>query len=209
MSVNGRTLTGTLVLVGAALLLPRSAFAHCDGLDGPVVRAARKAVAAGDVNVALIWVQQKDEAEIRRAFEQTLKVRKLSSAAQELADTWFFETLVRVHRAGEGFPYTGLQPAGRDLGPAIPAADKAVETGVLSEVLKLLPATARDGARQRFERVTAKKAFEAGDVAAGREFVAAYVAFIHYVEEQHAGAGRSQAGCAHSAAHTQPARTGP
>ena len=45
-----------------------------------------------------------------------------SAEARELADRYFFETLVRIHRAGEGAPYTGLKPAGRDLGPAVPAA---------------------------------------------------------------------------------------
>jgi hypothetical protein len=76
----------------------------------------------------LIWVPEKDEAEITGAFHKTLVVRKLSLEAEELADMYFFETLVRLHRAGEGASYTGLQPAGRDLGPAIPAADKALES---------------------------------------------------------------------------------
>ena len=42
---------------------------------------------------------------------------------KELSDQFFIKTLVRVHRAGEGAPYTGIRPAGTDLGPAIPAAD--------------------------------------------------------------------------------------
>lgn len=53
-------------------------------------------------------------------------MRKLSLEARQLADMHFFETLVRLHRAGEGAGFTGLKPAGRDLGPAIPAADKAL-----------------------------------------------------------------------------------
>ena len=93
-------------------------YAHCDGMDGPVVKAAQAALAKGDVNLVLIWVRKNDETEIRQAFERTVNVRKLSPEAKELADTYFFETLVRIHRAGEGAPYTGLKPAGRDLGPA-------------------------------------------------------------------------------------------
>jgi hypothetical protein len=87
----------------------------------------------------LIWVEDKDEAEIRTAFEQTLAVRALSTQARELADR-FFETLVRVHRAGEGEPFTGLKPAGRDLGPAIAAADEAVRVGSVEAVNRLLTA---------------------------------------------------------------------
>ena len=111
------------------LMMPAKVFGHCDGMDGPVVKAAQRALAKGDINLVLIWVQANDEAEIRKVFARTLAVRKLSPEARELADLYFFETLVRIHRAGEGAPYTGLKPAGRDLGPAIPAADKAIETG--------------------------------------------------------------------------------
>ena len=88
----------------AMMLIPNPAMAHCDGMDGPVVKAAQRALASGDVNLVLIWVQKKDIQEIRQAFERTLAVRKLGHAAQELADLYFFETLVRMHRAGEGEP---------------------------------------------------------------------------------------------------------
>src|SRR5512139_1003848 len=77
-------------------------YAHCDGLDGPVVIAAKNALETENVNLVLIWVQKKDEAEIRKVFQRTLAVRKLNSEAKELADMNFFETLVRIHRAGEG-----------------------------------------------------------------------------------------------------------
>jgi hypothetical protein len=132
-------LTSLTVLAAAVFLTPLTAQAHCDGLDGPVVKAAQKALADGNVNLVLNWVQKADEAEIKHAFKKTLAVRTLSAQARELADLYFFETLVRLHRAGEGAPFTGLKPAGRDLGPAIPAGDKALETGNLDPVLQLLP----------------------------------------------------------------------
>jgi len=111
--------------LGFFALTPARALAHCDGLDGPVVKAAQRALETRNPALVLIWVQQKDEQEIRTAFEQTLAVRELSLQARELADRFFFETLVRVHRAGEGASFTGLKPAGRDLGPAIPAAERS------------------------------------------------------------------------------------
>jgi hypothetical protein len=157
-------------------------FAHCDGLDGPVVKAARKALETRNVNLVLIWVQKKDEAEIKKAFQKTLAVRKLNPQAKELADMYFFETLVRIHRAGEGAPYTGLQPAGRDLGPAIPAADKALENGKVELLLKLLTEGMQAGVREQFKQVIAKKKFDKDDVSAGQEYVKGYVEFVHYVE---------------------------
>lgn len=165
-----------------AVLGPNRGFAHCDGLDGPVVKAAQKALETGNANLVLIWVQKKDEGEVKMAFQKTLAVRKLNPQAKELADMYFFETLVRIHRAGEGEPYTGLKPAGRDLGPAIPAADKALESGKLEPLLKTLNETVQTEVREKFKAVAAKKKFKPDDVDAGREYIEAYVLFLGYVE---------------------------
>jgi hypothetical protein len=167
------------------LITPAEVFGHCDGMDGPVVKAAQQALVKGDVNLVLIWVPANDEAEIRKVFAKTLAVRKLNAEARELADLYFFETLVRIHRTGEGAPYTGLKPAGRDLGPAIPAADKAIETGVVEPLVKLITSESANGIRERFQKVTAAKKFNAEDVSAGREYVKAYFEFVHYVEGLH------------------------
>lgn len=161
------------------------ASAHCDGMDGPVVKAAQKALEAGDVNLALIWVQQRDEAEVRGAFEHSLAVRKLGPQARELADRYFFETLVRLHRAGEGAPYTGLKPAGRDLGPVIPAADRALEGQSAEALAMLLTSEMQAGLRAHFQDAVARKDYQQENLGAGREYVKTYVEFIHYVEGIH------------------------
>jgi hypothetical protein len=174
-----------LILVSVMLLILASAssmFSHCDGLDGPVVQAAQKAIANGDVNLVVIWVQKSDEDQIRKAFKETLAVRKLSPEARQLADTHFFETLVRLHRAGEGAGFTGLKPAGRDLGPAIPAADKALHDGNAEALVKLLAATIQDGVREHFNEALTKQKFPKDDVDAGRAFVKAYVEYIHCIQ---------------------------
>ena len=158
------------------------AFGHCDGVDGPVVTLARKALDSENVNLVLPWVRKEDEAEIRHAFEHAASVRKLGPQAKTLADHHFFETLVRVHRAGEGAPYTGLKPAGRDLGPAIPAADRALEDGSIEKVVSLLTEAIGQGAHKHFHAAMSRKKFDVNDVAAGREYVEAYVPYIHYVE---------------------------
>ena len=166
-----------------ALAAPLGALAHCDSLDGPVVKAAQEALRTRNASLVLVWVQSNDEPELKTAFRRTLAVRKLGREARELADMYFFETVVRIHRSGEGEPYTGLKPAGRDLGPAIPAADRAIDSGSSELLLKLFPAAAHAGIVERFGRVIAKKEYTPNDVAAGREYVKAYVEFIHYVEE--------------------------
>jgi hypothetical protein len=89
-------------------------------MDGPVVKAAEKALATKNVNLVLIWVQEKDEAVIKQAFRQTLALRTVTNEARDFADRCFFETLVRLHRAGEGEPFTGIEPAGTDQGRSFP-----------------------------------------------------------------------------------------
>lgn len=186
--------TALVVFISALLVGGTRVWAHCDGLDGPVVTAARHALESGDINRVLIWVRAEDEAEIRAAFSQTLIVRKLSSEAQSLADRYFFETLVRVHRAGEGAPYTGLKPAGRDLGPAIPAADKAIETGSDEALVQLVTEKTQEGLGTRFKALMEKRTFAPDDVPAGREYIEAYVPFIHYVESTYQAAVQTAEG---------------
>ena len=168
--------------LGFFVLAPARALAHCDGLDGPVVKAAERALETRNPALVLIWVEEKDEAEIRAAFEQTLAVRELNAQARELADRVFFETLVRVHRAGEGAPFTGLTPAGRDLGPASPAADEAGRTGLVDPIRHVLMTAVQERLRQQFLAVMATKTFKPDDLAAGRAHVKGYVELIHFAE---------------------------
>lgn len=180
-----RKLTQVLSTLGALGLLaatPAPALAHCDGLDGPVVKAAQRALETRNPAYALIWVQAKDEREIQTVFEQTLAVRDLSPQAKELADRFFFETVVRLHRAAEGAPYTGLKPAGRDLGPAIPAADEAIRVGSVEPARRLLTRVLEERLRDHFGEAMAAKTFNSNDLPAGRAYVKAYVEFIHFVE---------------------------
>lgn len=173
-------------------LLAFWAIGHCDGMDGPVVSMARKALDTGNVNLVLPWVSGPDEPEIRRAFEHAVSVRNLGGEAGALADRYFFETLVRVHRAGEGAPYAGIKPAGRDLGPAVPAADNALDSGSVDAVVQLLTEAIREGMHKNFHAAMERKQFHPDDVDAGRAYVAAYVTYVHYVEHLwHAARGGS------------------
>ncbi len=195
------SLIGAVGVLAIAVFGVQVAFAHCDGLDGPVVKAARNALRTGNVNLVLIWVQQKDEPEIRAAFHQSLLVRKQGPEAQALADRSFFETLVRVHRAGEGAPYTGLKPAGRDLGFAIPAADKALETDAVGPLQDLLANAVQRGLQEHYAELTALKRYDPNDVAAGRRYVQAYVEYIHYVERLYEAATTAAEGHYAEAVH--------
>ena len=177
---------GVALLPGAGAetgVLLLFAIGHCDTLDGPLATLAKKALEENNVNLVLPWVRPEDETEIRHAFDHTQAVRALGAKARSLADRHFLETLVRIHRAGEGAPFTGLKPAGLDLGPAVPAADQALKTGSPEALAKLLVDAVSAGLRGRFRAAAENRSFDPNDVAAGRRFVEAYVPYVHYVEK--------------------------
>ena len=168
----------TIILMSAGLV-----FSHCDTMDGPIIKSAQKALETGDINLVLMWIQKKDEAELKQAFQKAREVRKLNPAAKELADRYFLETFVRLHRAGEGAPFTGIKPAGTEFGPAVERADKALESGSIDDLLKLMTEALVHGIREHFERAVALKKHAGESVEAGREFAEAYVKYVHYVEK--------------------------
>jgi len=171
------------IFFGVSICLPMIAFAHCDTMGGPVIQAAQKALKTGNVDHVLIWVKKKDEGKIKKAFEAALIARK----KDKKADIKFFETLVKIHREGEGEEYTGIKPAG-EVEPGIAAADKAVESGSVDRLVDEVTKHISKGIKQRFDRVISTKKHMNESVSKGREYVEAYVTFIHYVEGIHEAA---------------------
>jgi len=168
------------LLFGGLFVWPYAAQAHCDTLNGPVVAAAKEALAKKDITPVLKWIKPENEAEVREVFRKALAVRGKGPEAQDLADTYFFETLVRIHRAGEGAPYTGLKAD--EIEAPVAAADKALDTGSVDNLVKMVTEKVAAGIRDRFKDTSEKKKHANESVAAGREFVEAYVLFTHYVE---------------------------
>lgn len=211
MMKNGRTMiakggTAAAIALAAVLLWGGQASAHCDTVDGPVVSDARAALEKGDPAAILKWVKSDMEHEISEAFESAVAVRKLGPEAKAMADNYFFETLVRAHRAGEGAPYTGLKAAG-SVAPPIAAADRALESGEIDGLVSRAQSEVAEGIRSRFERAVEAAKHKNESVEAGREFVEAYVIYVHYLEGLHA---TIEGGAAHheesaSSEHEQPA----
>ena len=190
---------GVFLSMSIGLLAPLAAMAHCDTLDGPVVTDARTALEKETVTPVLKWVRAEDAEAIEQAFVQTLKVRALGAEAKALAEQFFFETLVRLHRAGEGAPYTGLQAAGT-VDPIIAEADKAIISGEAKPLLTMLVTHAEHGLHVRFTKVVETRKHANESVEAGRAYVAAYVDYVHYIENLH----KAIAGTApHGAATTE------
>lgn len=146
---------------------------HCDSMDGPVVKAARQALETGDVNLVLPYVPHEGEAEVRQAFDRVITLHRQPNGAREVADLYFFETVVRIHRAGEGAPYTGLKPAGLSVGPVIPVAEKAIETGSADALEQVLCDLVQAEVRRRFHAMQHLKSHAGEGVEQARAYVEA------------------------------------
>lgn len=187
-------LLGAAALVSLYLAVPREAAAHCDTLDGPVIQDARKAIEAKDITPLLKWVKAKDESSVRAAFKKVLANKTRSHEAVEHT---FFATLVKIHRAGEGAPYTGLKPAG-SVEPAVVEADKALASGSADALVKLITSDIEAGIKKRYEHAAAAYKHKDESVEQGREFVEAYVEYTHYVERLHQDATGAGAHAKHA-----------
>jgi hypothetical protein len=180
---RGPYFIGSIILVLAVVgsTAPRDAYAHCDTLDGPVIRDARRALETGDVGPVLKWVRAIDESDVRSSLELALRVRNLGDEARALADLHFFETVVRIHRAGEGAPYEGLKPTA-SVPSAVRAADRALDSGTVDALARDFAASVGNEVRRRFERALRHRVHAADDSEAGRAFVSAYIDYVHFIE---------------------------
>ena len=184
---NISMLIAAAILASPLLVGAQPAQAHCDSLDGPVAKAVYRALDNGNINPVLAYAPASAEAEIIAAFEMSRKVRSLGADAQALADQAFMETVIRLHRAGEGAAYTGLKPAGADYGPVIPAAEHAVETGDLTKLEAVLVEKIKHALQERIAHVRALQEASlepktAAEVPHARERISAELGFITFAE---------------------------
>jgi len=178
------SLMSLALLLSSAIVIASKVYAHCDTMGGPVIKDAKAALEKKDVTPVLKWVSKEKEPEVRAAFETTLVERAKGSESQEKADIKFFETLIRIHREGEGTAFTGIKLA-EAIEPIELEADQALEAGSVSSLTSELSENLINGVKERFDRVTEKKKYLNDSVEAGREYVEAYVEYLHYIEGIH------------------------
>jgi hypothetical protein len=178
------TLVVVMMFLTAVVITSEIAYAHCDTLNGPVVTEAVSALEEGDVTPILKWIKKEHEDEIRTVFKKALAVRAISPEARDIADRYFLETLVRLHRAGEGAPFTGLKESGA-LEPSVAAADRAIETGSVDLLAGKIGQAAEQAVREHFTRLMEAKKHKDESIENGRKYVRAYVQYVHFVEALH------------------------
>lgn len=200
-----------VLLTSAAIMaiIPLSASAHCDTMDGPVVVDGKKAMESNNVNYVMKWVAPEYQKEITDKFNLSMKVKDQSPEAKELAEQYFFSEVVRVHRAGEDAPFDGLKPSGTPIDEKVLAADKSIEVGNLSPLEGMTEKEKMPELKERFEKVMSLKDYDVNDLEAGREYIEAYVKFFKFAEgeEEHAaeGAHGEEANNAHATHNAEAA----
>lgn len=174
-----------IILMALVLgMLPQNSFAHCDSYDGPVIRDALKALENNDSALVMKWVDPKHEKEITDLFSKTIKYKSGDQEVYDLLEKHFLETLVRVHREGEGEPYTGLKPAGSTK-QIIKLTDIALEEEDFEGFLLKFNGLVEAILKEKYEKVAQLKKVKDQSDQKGREYVAAYVDYTHTIEKMH------------------------
>ncbi len=158
--------------------------AHCDTWDGPVIKDGQKALETGQINPVMKWIHEEQEAELKKVFDEALAVRKEGEKSKDMADKYFLEALVRLHRESEGAPYTGLKPAG-STEKVVEFADKTIENGTSGDLIDKMTAKMREGIEKRFRKLKELEKNKSRSVVDGRKYVEAYVEYVHYIKKIH------------------------
>jgi len=160
-----------------------SIYAHCDSMSGPVIPEAMAALEKGDITPILKWIKPEYESEVKKAFELAVQVRDKGPEAKDLADKYFLETLIRIHRAGEGAPYTGIKETPPEK--IVILTDQALASGSADELIEKIQTHLSEAIKEKFNKALKASKNKNKSVESGREFVEAYVQYTHYVEGIH------------------------
>src|SRR5699024_73461 len=147
-------LAGKLLFLFSLMLLftiPQTASAHCDSYDGPVIKDALKAFDENKVDYVLKWVEEEHETEIKSLFSKTIRFKSADKEIYQILEKHFLETLVRLHREGEGEPYTGLKPAG-SVEPIIALADKTLVEKDINDLASKVNAHVEKVIREKYAK---------------------------------------------------------
>lgn len=164
------------------LLLPYPAFSHCDTMQGPVIKDAKRALNSGELSHVLKWIGVDQEAELMKNFQKLVQLRKQGDLAREVADDYFFETVVRLHREYEGAPYTGIKATDDHVPTYIKQLDKAIVSENIKPFLEKVLTHTRETIQAEFDQTVQNKRLAGNSIEDGRRYVAAYVDFIHHVQ---------------------------
>lgn len=163
------------------MLVSLPAQAHCDSYDGPVIQDALKALEQNDVSLVMKWIDAQHEAEISSLFTKTVNLRGQDQEVYQIVEKHFLETLVRLHREGEGAPFTGLKPAGSAT-HLVQMADASIAQNDIEGLLVKLTNHLKNDLGDKYHKVMELHKVKDDSAEQGRAYVAAYVEYTHTLE---------------------------
>jgi hypothetical protein len=181
MKPKTNILTVAIAAAVMGLAVPATVLAQYDAMDGPIIKDAQAAISKGDVTGVLKWVPKENEEEVRKAFARTMTVRNKGLEARDLADDYFFETVVRLYCQGTGQLYTGLRPAGQSIPPEMTEVDKALDAGKVDDLAKKIASAVEEALRQRFSAASEARKQKDSSAEAGRMYAAAYMQLVNFI----------------------------
>ena len=170
-----------LSVIFLSFVSPQIASAHCDSYDGPVIKDAMKAFEQQNVELVLKWVEPKYDKIITEKFNQTLKLTGSNEEVNKIIRTHFLETLVRLHREGEGASFTGLKPVG-SMTPMAEMADNSLDKNDIDYVVEAVNSHLGEVLKERFTKAMELSKTKDNSVEQGRAYVDAYVQYTHTLE---------------------------
>lgn len=174
----------TLVFILVTFIFIGKVSAHCDSYDGPVIKDALSALESNNVNLVLKWISNEQEKEITDLFNTVYTLKNQNKEIYALAEKHFLETLVRLHRETEGFPYTGLKEAGH-IKPIIKMSDDALENHKPDQLIVSLTNHISEVVKEKYEKVSQLQPVKENSSLIGRQYVEAYVDYVHTIEALH------------------------
>jgi hypothetical protein len=163
----------------------------CNQHDGPVTRAAKRALETGNAQYILIWIQKESENTVKNLLERACCERTTRKDSHQRTTDWFFETVNRLHSAYYGPCNLDISTKSREEKEIILLVERACESGNVEELLTIIPDASAVEMRQCFEDVMKKRDYGGKNSAAGRVYISAVVDFIACVHHLCSGSHRA------------------
>jgi hypothetical protein len=161
--------------------------------NGPVIRAAKMAMETGNASYILIWLPKEAENTLKNLLERTYCENRTRKNTQNHSIDWYFKSVNRLH-SRYGWPdYPGMKFKETDEETIALMVERAFESGNFEEINSIIPLNHSGDARERFHKVMMKRNYSVDDIAAGRVYVSAFIAFIVYLHNLSSGSpGKSE-----------------
>lgn len=151
------------------------------------MRAAERALETGNANHILIWIPEESERTLRNLLERACCERRIQKDANNPVIRWYFNTIRHLHAAYCGHQNLDISTKTPEERKIISIAERACESGNFDEITTVVQNASWGEMRQRFQDLMKIRQYDAENIAAGRAYVSAFIAFIVHANKVRSG----------------------